>query len=77
MRIFACCAKRELVHLQLAKQDSAGIAESLRYCGVIVRNEVAHDFGADGRANAFRVVQVLQANGYAVQRTEIAAALYC
>ena len=65
--------QRELVHLQLAHQHRARLAEALRNPRVVVRHEVGEYPGADARAHAAGVVQVLQAHGNAVQRPEASA----
>ena len=76
VRVLAGRPKRELVHLQLAHKHRARVAEPLGDGGVVVRHEVGQYLGAYAGADAARVVQVLESDGYAVQRAEVVARLY-
>ena len=61
----------ELVQLKLAHQDGAGVLETLGHSGVVVGHEVGEYLGTDAGADATGVVEVLESDGYAVQRTDV------
>ena len=67
-------AVRELVRLQFAEQNGAGVVELLRSGCVEIRNIVNADFGAARGQHAFGIVDVFQRERYAVQGAAITPA---
>ena len=61
-------ADREFVRLLLAEQDHASLAQPHPALGVLVRHMVEIDARPGRRADAFRLVDVLEADRDAVQR---------
>ena len=69
--VFAGGAECELVHLEFAHEDGAGLLETLGDRGVVVGHEVGEYFGADAGADAAGIVEVLESDRYAVQGAEV------
>jgi len=62
------------MHVGFAQDDGASLFEGSDYWSVMQGNEVLQNFGATGGADTSRVDVVLQRNGDAVERAEIAGA---
>src|SRR4029077_12745609 len=66
-------AEGELVRRELADDDSAGLTQPLDREGVFLWHIVLHDLGMAGRGDAGGLVDVLEADRDAVQRSAIFA----
>jgi hypothetical protein len=73
--IEAWTADRELVRGELAQQYAAGFAQSRGGDAVLLRHDVQAQFRMAGRADAGRIVNVLQRVGDAVERPSVMACL--
>ncbi len=73
MRIVAGDAVSEFVEIGFADEDGAGIFQRCDNRGVLKRKKIAKKAGAASGAKARGVEVVLQRDGYAVKRAEVAA----
>ena len=67
VRVDARGSQSELVELELADDDRAGLFESFRYSGVPPRHEISENLRADGCGHSGDIVEVLQTYGDSVQ----------
>ena len=67
VRVDARGSQSELVELELAEDDRAGLLEPFRYGGVLLRHELSENLRADGGGHSRDIVQVLQPYGDSVQ----------
>ncbi len=71
-QVEAWAADGELVRRELAQQHAAGLAQPRGGDAVLLRHDVQTQLGMAGRADAGRVVDVLQRVGDAVERPAVA-----
>ena len=71
MRVVACYAVSELVHVGFAENDGASFLELLDRRSVVQREEICEDARASGRGDVFSVDVVFQRDGDAMKRPAV------